>query len=182
MRDVAASVPEYAGIYEAMETQFPGATTRERFHEGLRQLVDLLVSGLIEGTVARAQEAGVGNADEVREVSYRLAAFTPQAAETSRALKQFLYRTVYVSGPLSDDRTRSMSMVAELFQFFCRHPERLPEAYGEEAHRRPVHHVVCDYLAGMTDRYFPADIRGYHRVRGHSSSVVTLESSTSRTP
>src|SRR5580698_8678214 len=115
--DIASSVPEYAAIHEAMETQFPAATARERFNEGLRQLIDLLVSSLVEGTAARAQEAGVSDVDEVRALPYRLAAFTPQAADTSRALKRFLHRTVYVSPPLTEDRGRSMSMVAELFQF-----------------------------------------------------------------
>jgi len=152
--DVAASVPEYAAIHDAMETQFPGATARERFHEGLRQLVDLLVSGLIEGTAARAREAGVRDAAEVRAAPRRLAAFTPGAAATSGALKQFLYRTVYFSPALTEDRGRSMSMVAELFQFFCRHPDRLPESYGEQARREPAHRVVCDYIAGMTDAFF----------------------------
>jgi dGTPase len=152
--DVAASVPEYAAIHEAMETQFPAATARERFNEGLRQLIDLLVSSLVEGTAARAQEAGVSDVDEVRALPYRLAAFTPQAADTSRALKRFLHRTVYVSPPLTEDRGRSMSMVAELFQFFCEHPDRLPPPYDEQARSEPVHRVTCDYIAGMTDAFF----------------------------
>ena len=152
--DIAACVPEYAVIHEAMETQFPGATAREQFHEGLRHLIDLLVSGLIDGTIARAKDAGVDNVDEVRAAPSRLAAFSPQAAEASIALKHFLYRTVYVSPPLIEDRTRSMSMVAELFRFFCEHPGRLPESYGERAGQEPVHRVVCDYLAGMTDVFF----------------------------
>jgi dGTPase len=152
--DVAASVPEYAAIYEAMETQFPAATARERFNEGLRQLIDLLVSGLIEGTVTSAQAAGVRDAGEVRGVPHRLAAFTPQAAAASRALKQFLHRSVYVSPLLMEDRARSVSMVAELFQFFCRHPERLPQPYDEQARSEPAHRVVCDYIAGMTDGFF----------------------------
>ena len=152
--DVAASVPEYLAIHEAIETQFPGATARERFQEGLRQLVDLMVSGLIEGTAAAASEIGVHDAAEVRDAPRRLASFTPEAAVTSRALKQFLSRTVYFSPVLTEDRGRSMSMVAELFQFFCQHPGRLPEAYGEETRRRPTHRVVCDYIAGMTDGFF----------------------------
>ena len=152
--DVAACVPEYAAIHEAMETQFPAASGRERFYEGLRQLIDRLVSGLIEGTVAGARAAGVHDAEEVRAASGRLAAFTPPAAETSRALKRFLYRTVYFSPALTEDRRRSMSMVAELFRFFCGHPDRLPESYGEQAGREPVHRVVCDYIAGMTDAFF----------------------------
>ena len=61
--DVADAVPQYREIHEAMETQFPGATDRERFHESLRQLIDVLVSGLIEGTVAAARAAGVADSD-----------------------------------------------------------------------------------------------------------------------
>jgi dGTPase len=152
--DVAASVPQYAAIHEAMETQFPAATARERFHEGLRQLVDLLVTGLIEGTVAHARETGAGDAEEVRAAPHRLAAFGPEAAETSRALKQFLYRTVYISPPLVADRGRSMSMVAELFRFFEDRPDRLPEPYNEQARHEPAYRVICDYIAGMTDVFF----------------------------
>jgi dGTPase len=169
--DVAAAVPEYAAIHEAMETQFPGATPRERFHEGLRHLIDMLVTGLIEGTVARARESGARNSDEVRAAPYRLAAFNPEAGQTSRGLKQFLSRTVYLSPPLIEDRRHSMSLVAELFQFFCQYPGRLPESYAEQARREPVHRVVCDYIAGMTDGFFE---RCFEAMLG---STVTLRRS-----
>ena len=48
------------------------------------------------------------------------------------------------------ERDLSSRRVAELFQFFVAHPDRLPEGYGSE----PLHRSVCDYLAGMTDGYF----------------------------
>jgi dGTPase len=130
--------------------------------------VDLLVSGLIEGTAGRARETGVREPGEVRATPQRLAAFAPEAAGTSRALKQFLYRTVYDSAPLMEDRARSMAMVAELFQFFCRFPDRLPESYGEQAHRETVHRVVCDYIAGMTDAFF---MRTFEATVGESRPV-----------
>jgi dGTPase len=152
--EVAAAVPEYAAIHEAMETQFPAATARERFHEGLRQLVDLLVTGLIEGTVDAARQAGAGDFEEVRHFPHRLASFNPAAAQTSKALKQFLYRAVYVSPPLVVDRGHSMSMVGELFQFFYEHPDRLPEPYNQQVQMEPAHRVICDYIAGMTDAFF----------------------------
>src|SRR5215472_2734540 len=56
--EIAESVPRYREVFEAVETQFPGATPRERFHESLRQLIDLLISGLIDGTVAAAGASG----------------------------------------------------------------------------------------------------------------------------
>jgi dGTPase len=152
--DIAAAVPGYAAILETVETQFPGATPRERFHECLRQLVDSLVSGLIEGTVARARASGAQSVEDVRQHSARLAAFTSDAAADSHALKRFLYERVYSSPALAADRHRSMAMIAELFGYFLADPERLPEAYSIQARAEAPHRVVCDYIAGMTDSYF----------------------------
>jgi dGTPase len=151
---VAACVPRYGSIFEAVETQYPGATARERFNEGLRQLIDALVSGLIEGVVAAVETTGVKNPDEVRGLPSRLAAFTPDAAVTSRELKQFLYAKVYTTSDLSQDRAQSMRRIGELFRFFLDFPDRLPEGYREQAEQEPLHRVICDYIAGMTDSFF----------------------------
>jgi dGTPase len=165
--DVADCVPRYRAIHDAIETRFPGATGRERFHESLRQLVDGLVTGLIDGTAGRARDAAVADADEVRAFPRRLAAFTPEAAETSRALKQFLYAKVYASAALGEDRRRSMTMIGELFQFFSGHPGRLPPPYCQQALAEPVHRVVCDYIAGMTDAFFR---RTYEQMMGPAAA------------
>src|SRR5665213_607091 len=47
---IAAAVPEWAAIADTIETQFPGASSREQFQEALRMLIDGVVSGLITGT------------------------------------------------------------------------------------------------------------------------------------
>jgi dGTPase len=152
--EIAAAVPRYGEISDAVETQFPGAAAREQFHETLRRLVDSLVTGLIEGTAAAAESAGVRDVAQVRAHPRRLAVFTAGAAEASAALKRFLHGKVYTSALLQQDRQRSMAMVAELFQFFLDDPSRLPEAYLEETAAEPTHRVICGYLAGMTDSYF----------------------------
>jgi dGTPase len=152
--DVAACVPQYRAIHESIETQFPGATARERFHEALRQLIDTLVSGLVAGTAVRAEESAAADADGVRECPRRLAAFTVEAAETSRALKSFLWEKVYASPDLGAGRKESMAMIGELFRFFLDDPGRLPQIYAEQAASELPHRVVCDYIAGMTDAFF----------------------------
>jgi dGTPase len=152
--DIAAAVPQYAAIFEAVETQWAGATPRERFHEALRHLVDELVSGLIQGTVDRARAAGVDTVDDVRALPERLAAFTPDTGETSRALKRFLWEHVYTSPALGDDRARSVTAIGELFQYFLASSDSLPEAYREQMDSEPAHRVICDYIAGMTDSFF----------------------------
>src|SRR3954454_9418893 len=116
--EIAAAVPQYAGIFEAVETQWPGATPRERFHEGLRHLVDALTSGLIEGAVEQARSAGASGVEDVRRHPSRLVAFSAQTAETSAALKRFLHEHVYACPALNADRQRSTTGIGELFRFF----------------------------------------------------------------
>ena len=55
---------------------------------------------------------------------------------------------------LAEERRRSAGMLAELFEFYLENPEKLPENYVEKLSSAPVHRVICDYIAGMTDGFF----------------------------
>jgi dGTPase len=165
--DVAQAVPQYHEIRETVETQFPGATERERFHEALRQLIDLSVTGLIEGTVAAAEASGAVDFEEVRAYPARLARFSAETGDTSRALKRFLFTRVYASDAVSGDRLLSMERIGELFRFFLANPDHLPQPYAQQAVDEPAHRVVCDYIAGMTDGFFH---RTYEHMLGSTVS------------
>jgi dGTPase len=95
--EVAARVDHYAQIYETIETQFPGASERERFNEAMRTLIDSLVSGLIEGTFEQAQKARVESLADVRACQDRIASFSTAAETANRELKRFLHARVYSS-------------------------------------------------------------------------------------
>lgn len=148
---VAADVPAYAEILDTVETQFPGASERERFQESVRQLVDDLVSGLIEGTVSAARAAGVNNVEDVRRHPERIARFSGEVRETSAQLKRFLYKNVYSSGTLGQDRRDSMERLEKMFKYLMEHPGKVR---GLDPEKAPRHRAVCDFIAGMTDRYF----------------------------
>src|SRR6266700_1060614 len=150
---IAESVPAYAGILADLDQQFPGASERERFQESVRRMIDLLVTGLIEGTARAAAESGVRNVDEVRRHAGRLSAFTPESSVANRELQRFLHCCVYSSEALATERRRSTAMIAELFRFLVEAPGSLPDHYLEQSAGEPVHRVVCDYIAGMTDGF-----------------------------
>jgi dGTPase len=148
------AVPQFGRLYEEVEGQFPGASERIQFNEVLRSLIDCLVSGLVNGTAQAAEMSGVENSEQVREYSKRLASLTPEAESTNRALKAFLHRAVYFSTPLVEARKHTAEMIGQMFQFLLNHPDRLPQSFVELLDTTPVHKVVCDYIAGMTDGFF----------------------------
>jgi dGTPase len=153
--EAAECVPAYGEIYSETESHFPGAPEQIRFNEALRHLIDFLVSGLIEGTRVAVESTAPASVEDIRRHPVRLARFTAPAAAAAAELKRFLRRTVYFSDVLAEDRLKSSAMVAELFQFFLDHPDRLPASYQEEsASGEPLHRTVCGYVAGMTDGFF----------------------------
>ena len=161
--EIRNSVPEFENRYQEAQGHFPAASERELFQEVVRGLVDWLVSGLIQGTIDAAASANITDPKQVREHPRRLASLTAGPQATNRQLKQFLHHTVYFSPLMVEERRRSAAMIAELFKFYVAHPENLPENYGESLAQSPVHRVVCDYIAGMTDGFF---LRTYRETLG----------------
>jgi dGTPase len=152
MDEVAAEIPEYAAIAQSVRELYPETSDRLQFNETLRRLIDRLVSGLIAGTLAAADECGADDPDGVRSFPRRIARLAPAAADLSIALKAFLHRRVYASVPLLEGRRHVAARVAELFQFFLDHPDELPSAHRSRS--ESLHRLVCDYIAGMTDGFF----------------------------
>jgi dGTPase len=147
---VIAEVPHYSELWEAVDTQFSGAPENIRVNEALRMLIDWLVSGLLEGTSAAVTAAGVETADDVRAQPGRLVRFSGGSRETDLALKRFLRNHVYYAPALTAEREQSSEQIAKLFQYFLNNPHRLAHRDGDD----PLHRVVCDYIAGMTDGFF----------------------------
>jgi dGTPase len=148
--DIVRAVPHYTQLWDAVDTQFAGASEQIRFNEALRMLIDWLVTGLLDGTADAVKSAGVASVEDIRACPERLVRFTPGASETNLAMKLFLRERVYYAPPLIAERQQSSKQVAELFQYFLDNPNRLPERDRGD----PLHRVVCDHIAGMTDGYF----------------------------
>jgi dGTPase len=154
IEDIVREVPNYGSLAASIAVEFPSAPEGIQFQEILRRLIDLLVSGLIEGTIEAADSAGVQSVDEVRRHETRLAGLSRQARTTNAGLKKFLSERVYSTPALAEERRRACAGIASLFAFFLAHPEELPASHQERLGPMPLHRVVCDYIAGMTDGFF----------------------------
>jgi dGTPase len=146
-----AAVAKFAEFDEIATQQYPGASDRVRMHEVVRALINLLVGGLIEGTIAAA--SGLKDVDDVRSQPSRVARLSHDAARASAELKDLLRSKVYNSAALAEARRHSVERIAQLFEAYLANPALMPAAYLEESAEQPLHRQVCDYIAGMTDRF-----------------------------
>jgi dGTPase len=157
---IRAGVPAFARLYTDVEQLYPAAPPKLKFNETLKRLVDRLVTNLIDHSRKAIAEAEVKSVKDVRRHPSRLLALSAEAEAERRQIKEFLYANVYFSPALKTDKKKGERIIAEIFEFFIRTPQKLPASYQEKILSEPLHRVVCDYIAGMTDNY----IQDQHRL------------------
>ncbi len=146
-------VPFFDRCWRAAACDHRAAPEKLQFNATLRRLLDVLVTDLIHHTEARVRQAGIRSVEGVRRARTRLASLSGRMGRENQRLKRFLHRNLYSHAALRADRETFTLAVEELFGFFLEHPRSLPKFYFEQTRREPVHRVVCDYIAGMTDHF-----------------------------
>jgi dGTPase len=152
--DLRGSVPQAADLIDTVEGQYPGASPRVRFWEVQRQLMNLLIGGLIEGTVQAAKDSRIETIADLRALEHRIAQLSPQPAIVHSHLKQLLASRAYSAPHLSAERRSAVEKIRRLFAFLVENPHLVSAGYREHLEETPPHRVICDYIAGMTDGYF----------------------------
>lgn len=169
-------VPFFADFYSRIEAAHPGTRMRLKFNEALRQVIDHLASDLITNTETMVEQSGASTVEEIRAVPQRLARFSEEARTQNAQLKGFLFAHVYNHPHITEDSTRSVACLAELFAFYLQQRGSLPESQEQAASQMPRHLVVCDYIAGMTDQFLLRQYREHFGVgaRGIPPSPASL--------
>ncbi len=125
----------------------------------MRQFINWQVLDLMEQTRRRLREHRIGNVADVRRAPEVIVGPGPEMRALKGELEAFLHRRVYRHPRVMRMAAKGGRILRALFDEFCRAPELLPERYGQLARRDGVPRTVCDYLAGMTDRYAQEEYR-----------------------
>ena len=148
-----AEVPVFDRAYADVEKKYPDAPRQLKFNEALKEAFDHFATDLIENTQRQVAASGSQTMEDIRHAKNRLAGLSPETKQESAAWKRFLLANLYSHPLIEEELKRSVAALNELFTFFIQHPHRMPASHASAVERQPVHRVVCDYIAGMTDHY-----------------------------
>jgi dGTPase len=153
VKALCQDVSFFGATYAAVEKEHSSARDKLKFNEALKQVLNFLVTDLIESTQARVGDAGVAVTEDIRRAPHRLAEFSKEGLKLSGELKRFLFAHVYSHPAITEDRDRSVCCLEQLFKHYSSSPASMPAPYEEAARQCPRAIVVCDYIAGMTDQF-----------------------------
>ena len=162
--------PFFGEAYAKVDGSSPEGATKLKFNEALRQVLDALVTDLIQHTQRQIDDSGVQSAEDVRRASKRLVSFSERGRSQNATLKNFLFAHLYNHPAITEDSDRSVRCLEELFLYYLQKPNSMPEAHEEMARAVPRHVVICDYIAGMTDQFL---LRQHQEHFGSLTPAVT---------
>lgn len=160
MRD---DIPLFDRLSRAIEKKHAAAPEKLRFNEALKQLLNTLVTDLIDSTRQRLRDSCAESVEDVRKQASRIAGLSVSTARENRRVKEFLTTRLYSHPNIRAERKRITRSVEGLFQHFLARPRSLPVSYLAKTQQEPLYRIVCDYIAGMTDTYL---IRQYEKFAG----------------
>jgi dGTPase len=139
--------------HRAVAARYAGAREPELHKLVIRDIIDNEVHDLVATSAKSIAESGVQSADEVRRQPAPLISYSDELAEANRALRKFLYQNVYYHPRVSEVNRRASEMLRRVFEEYVVDPHRLGDGATRRIESEGLHRTVCDYVAGMTDRY-----------------------------
>jgi dGTPase len=122
-------------------------------HRMVRNLIDMEVSDLIHATDKNLRDSGVRSVLELQSLPYNVVCFSEEMTRRNRQLKDFLYTNLYRHHRVVRMAVKAERIISDLFRAYVQELAILPNHVQEWTKERGLERTICDYIAGMTDRF-----------------------------
>ncbi|HEX5176694.1 MAG TPA: deoxyguanosinetriphosphate triphosphohydrolase [Chthoniobacteraceae bacterium] len=153
--------------HDEVRKHFPRLKGKQLQSYIIRCIIDRQVHDVITTSASAIARGHVSSVDEVRRQKKPLIQYGARQLVANRNLRKFLYANLYYHPRVADVNQRCCGMLRAVFAAYLAKPERLGVATGRRVGRDGLHRTVCDYLAGMTDRYL---LDEYERLFGSDAA------------
>jgi len=165
--DDPAGLPLWQELNAVSERAHPDLDRRLRRYSIVRLLIDRQVTDLITHSRERIDALGIRTLADVRASEDLPMRFSPAFAEKIAGLKQFLFENMYRHYRVTRMAAKGERILHSLFDVYVEDTCQLPPKFRQRIERhadgpdgdRQIRQVVCDYVAGMTDRYAMLEYR-----------------------
>jgi dGTPase len=142
---------------------YPDAREPELHKLIIRNIIDVQVQDVVTTSAASILQTNPKSVDDVRKQPAKLIDYSKALRKANQALRKFLYTNVYYHPRVAKVNQRACEMLKKVFESYVVDPKQLGEVATRRLEQEGLHRTVCDYVAGMTDRYL---IEEYARITG----------------
>lgn len=163
-------LPAVGDIFRRVRRRWPDIDRNVLIHEAVRELIGLMVSDVLKETKQRLKDAKPESAEDVRRLDRPMVAFSEGMVEILAALRRHLFAHMYRHYKVNRMMSQASRVMRDLFDLYLNDPGVLPteiQAGIDEAGSARAARIVCDHIAGMTDRFAVEEHRRLFTVQGY---------------
>src|SRR5881227_608124 len=149
-------------------SRYPDAREPELHKLIIRNIIDVQVQDVVANSATSISKANPKGPDDVRKQEAPLIRYSQELQQANAALRKFLYANVYYHPRVAKLNQRAGEMLKKVFECYVVDPKQLGEVATRRLEQEGLHRTVCDYVAGMTDRYLMEE---YARITGEKKVV-----------
>jgi len=140
---------------EKVKAQYSNLSKELYVYLVIRNLINLQVTDLIKNTLVKIKKLKITNFQEVKQCKERIISFSENIKELREELRKFLYHSLYCQWRVLRMSDKARRFIKSLFYIYLNNPQILPPNFAKKIKedRKNIKRVICDYIAGMTDRY-----------------------------
>ncbi|HTA95907.1 MAG TPA: deoxyguanosinetriphosphate triphosphohydrolase [Verrucomicrobiae bacterium] len=168
-KKLAANVCIWAHAEKLVKKEYGKLADESRRYIIIRTIIDMQIRDVVENSERLIAKAGVQSADDVRLCAKPLVQHSPERSKLNLELRHYLYKNLYYNPVVHQPNLRAVKLLGELFSYYLKHPKEIGESSRRRLKKIGLHRAICDYIAGMTDRYVMLE---YQRIFGETFKVV----------
>ena len=155
--DEVAALPLVGPCFAEVDEKYPKLDLRRRRNEALRRFFGVMVEDVLRVTRDNLLDLDPESAQDIRMAGRPMAQFSSDLWADLKQVRTFLFTRMYRAPSVVAMRKDVSAKVRALFPYFMEKPYLLPMEWQVEFAHSPdeqtIARVVCDYIAGMTDRF-----------------------------
>ena len=155
--DEVAALPLVGPCFAEVDEKYPKLDLRRRRNEALRRFFGIMVEDVLRVTRDNLSDLDPQSAQDIRMAGCPMAQFSSDLWADLKQVRTFLFTRMYRAPSVVAMRKDVSAKVRALFPYFMEKPYLLPMEWQVEFAHSPdeqtIARVVCDYIAGMTDRF-----------------------------
>jgi dGTPase len=140
-------------VSSGVRQKYPAIDDRRLVYQTISALIGLQINDLCAMIVSNLETFGIRNVEELRLTNRILVHFSEEITVRNMELKRFLFENLYRHYRVDKMRVKSETFITRLFETYIKYPNLLPPKYQARFEKSGIQRVVCDYIAGMTDRF-----------------------------
>ncbi len=146
-------VPAWTKKDREIRKAHPSIKDEIRKYQIIRSIIDEQVTDVLTQTENNIRRYKIRKQQDILKLPVRLVSFSKGLENARKPMREFLQNNLYQHYRVVRMSNKAYRFITSLYNVYLDKPEQLPPSTHNRLKKEDKHQVVCDYIAGMTDRY-----------------------------